>query len=348
MLGINRLVEFSYANARAKAMKSLLLSQAKMRELASVPNATDIAALLEETPYKNELVELASKYQGTELVERAISKNMERTLAKLFRISPPSGHRVLLSLMRSWEIHNLKVLLAGKSQGRGPEELSQYLVSVGCFTQSILDHLLKANSVEEIVHGIVGTEYCAVLSPLLKKYSVSKDVLPLLNALDQYSYESLATVARETTEPAVAALIKSYIDSKNISTKVRCLANGFSPAKTRELLVDGGNLRKETLDSLAKAPDLKLVNTMSSSFDLTQAIDEAEKQKSMIPIETSLEKQTARKGSKSIRLAPPSVSSLVSYLLLKETEVSNIRKIVRGKEYGLPREKIMGMTFGIE
>ena len=51
----------------------------------------------------------------------------------------------------------------------------------------------------------------------------------------------------------------------------------------------------------------------------------------------------ARRSLKALRTSIMSIGAIVGFLFLKEGEMSNIQKIVRGKALGLPAEKVSQM-----
>ncbi len=340
---------FAYSNARAKAMKSLLLPHGKVREMAvGVKTVDAIIGILEESGYKQELVELSSKYAGADLVERALTLNLARTLNKLLRISPKCGYRVLHALFKKWEVHNVKTILVSKSQRQDNEKTRAFLVSVGTLNDAKLDELLQSKSVEEVVEKLKATEYYSVLSPLMKTFAQDKNVLPLLNVLDEYYFAGVAKSAELAGDKSVSDIIKSEIDAKNVSSILRAKANNLSSEQSRKLVVKGGRIRARTLEKMIEAGDVKSAAQLVSDYDLSEAVKQFEETKSIVAFEIELEKQIVLFAIKKMRLASVSLAALAGYLYLKQSEVSNIRRIVRGKEFGLPQEKISRMVFGIE
>lgn len=339
---------FAYSNARAKAMKSLLLPQTKIREMVSVKTVDAVTGILEETGYKQELVELSAKYSGADLVERALTKNLASTLNKLLRISPHCGYIVLHALFKKWEVHNLKTILVGKSQGHGKEKIEAFLVSAGELNESKLEELLEAKTVEETIMLLKRTDYYPVLAPLMKKFLQDKNVLPLLNALDEYYYRGVAESAKLAGDKPVSEIINAETDAKNISNILRAKANNFTREETRRIVVRGGSIPAKTIEKMIEAPDVKSTVELVKKYDLSKALEQFEATKSITAFEIDLEKQIALFAAKKMRLASVSLAALVGYLYLKETEVANIRRIVRAKEFGLPQEKIAQMVFATE
>ena len=59
--------------------------------------------------------------------------------------------------------------------------------------------------------------------------------------------------------------------------------------------------------------------------------------------EVVFEHSIARRSLHALRRSQMSIGAIVGFLLLKEEEMNNIRKIVRGKALGLPMERIAEM-----
>jgi len=326
-------------------MKSLLLPAAKVREMVSVKTPGEVAELLQDTPYREDVVALSAAYSGAELVERALSRNMFRAADKLLRISPPQGREVLWRLLRRWDISDIKTLLVAKHAGEPAEALRGRLVGLG--PAGRLERLLRAKDVPSLVEELE-PDYAAELSPLLKEYAATRDILPLLNALDRYYFFNLSLSAQLTDEPAVAALINSEIDAKNISTILRAKSAGAPPEMIRGLLIPGGRLGKAAEEAAAQdAPSAVAILQRAAGADLSEALARHGAGRAAL-CEIALEKAVMRMVVKTMRLAVLSLAAILGFIYLKEMEVGNIRKIVRGKEYGLPREKVEEMIYVVE
>ena len=68
---------YSYACARVKAKKSLLLEKDNYPKLLMM-DLNEIGRFLGETQYKEEMTELASRYDGVNLIELGTSRNLAR------------------------------------------------------------------------------------------------------------------------------------------------------------------------------------------------------------------------------------------------------------------------------
>ena len=94
---------YAYANARVKGMKSNLLGSHVFRELMQVRTVDEVIALLEQTPYKKDLVEASRMRSGVQLVDVALSNNLARTIATMGRIMPKHASGLFSLLTADWE-----------------------------------------------------------------------------------------------------------------------------------------------------------------------------------------------------------------------------------------------------
>ena len=99
-------------------MKSKLLGESQVNELLSVKSIEEVTELLEESPYREDLVELSTKYGGVELVNKAVDQNFIRTMQKIARFLPHSNGSHLFNLiLEEWTMQNLKAIIASKATG---------------------------------------------------------------------------------------------------------------------------------------------------------------------------------------------------------------------------------------
>jgi vacuolar-type H+-ATPase subunit C/Vma6 len=114
-------------------------------------------------------------------------------------------------------------------------------------------------------------------------------------------------------------------------------------------MVRGGSLTKSQLEKIAIAKDAGDAASIAGQYILS---DKGEFQKAQVAyksdgqlshFEVAFEKYLAEKSLHALRRSTMSIGAIIGFLLLKEEEASNIRKIVRGKALGLPPERISEM-----
>lgn len=343
---LQRVYVYGYSNARTKAMKSLLIPESKIRELIAVPSIHEIIEILEGTAYRSELIELSTNYKEGDLVERALSKNLSKICSKLLEITPSVGKGVLSNILKRFEIHNLKSILVGKSLEYSKEEIERLIINIGQFDKEFLLKLLELSTLEEIVNSLANTEYKFLLN-FIQEYKETHDPLPLLNSIDMYYYQVLSESGWLTDEKGVWSLIDAEVNTKNIINLLRAKHNRLGKEETKKLIISGGSILPSIYKVLEKEKMEDVVKELKNTYDLSEAYEKYKKDGSLAHFEIELEKNVARNAVRTLRLSSLSLAAIMGYLVLKEIEIGNIRKIVRAKEFGLPAELIKEMVFAM-
>lgn len=339
---------YAYANARVKAMKSRLIPRSRIRELIDVNSASEVAAVLEQFEYRDELLELGLRHRGADLVEFALSRNLAKAGRKLLMIMPERDKPVLASLLRRWDIHNLKTIMAGKHLRKSADSIEPFLVAAGELSTALLARLLEQPDVASVITALAGTEYAKRLQPLADAYASGKGVLPLLNALDAQYYEMLSAEALGIRDPHAKALLKDEIDTKNVMSIMRAKANGVPADAAEKWLIAGGSLGTSMLRNLlAMGSVLEVAESVKARFNLEKELEHYKEDGSLAHFEAAMERGIAERGASALASSCLSICAVLGYLYLKEIEVGNIRKIVRAKEFALPKGSITGMVFAL-
>ena len=77
---------YAYANTRVRAMRGKLVEPDMYPKLLKMSEA-EIIRYLEDNEYKKEIDEMAPRYQGINLIEYALSRNMARHFRKILDFS---------------------------------------------------------------------------------------------------------------------------------------------------------------------------------------------------------------------------------------------------------------------
>ncbi len=116
-------------------------------------------------------------------------------------------------------------------------------------------------------------------------------------------------------------------------------------------MVEGGNFAHKQLEKMAGAKSVEEVAKIASSFFISEtgkgefasAQQKFNEDGQLSHFEVVFENSLARKSLHTLRKSMMSIGAIAGFLLLKEEEMGNIRKIVRGKGLHLPMEKIAEM-----
>lgn len=359
---------YGYSNARVRAMRKFLLSRRQADELLKLHSTAAVVEYLSRTPYKEDFANMPLKISEEGRVEMAITRNFARTAQKLLKITPEQSRGTMLAFLSRYDIQNVKTILLAKKLGKTKEETQGLLLPAGSLKQSELNEMMAAKSSDELYTAIRGSDFGAkfLSSVSIRKIPKSQikaalqygtsDTAKLdmfLTALDFYYYESASSLAGagDKDAEAIVKLLKSEIDAKNIVTIMRLKREKADRKVIMDSMLEGGSIYKAQLEKLAGAKDMgEVVNSVSNFFISETGADEfsrAEQQYKddgqISHFEVVFEKSLARRSLHTLRSSILSIGAIVGFFLLKEEEMNNIKKIVRGKALGVPQEKIAEM-----
>ena len=338
-----KITRFAYANARVKAMKARLLSKQVMEQFMKAESVMDILGMLDRTPYKQDLSEPALHYAGAELIEFALGRHMARQARKVLSIIPQDAVGTIAAILEKWDIYNLKTILLGKHLGHTQEKIASLLVPAGSLTPAELKRLNEQKDVEELTRFVGRTYYGKVLVPLLEDYKKTRNIQPMLNALEKEYFTRLPERMGRAgpDELSILSLVKSEIDVKNIMNVLRGKKEGAKEEQMKRFIIPGGNIAPRTINNLIKCRTIdEIVSKLRSKYNLEQALERYRMDRSLVHFEMAMERKLVEKWLKTLRISTISTGALVDYLYLLEREITNIRKIVRAKEFNLPLEKL--------
>ncbi len=330
-------VKYAYITGRVRAMKTKLVPGEMYARMMAM-DMSEIARYLEETQYKDEIDALSKDYSGVELIEHATFANMAKTFRKLSEVSIDEPSFLILEYLRRWDVWNIKTLLRGKFSKVSDTEIVKYLVPAGELSAEYLEELSKKETVQEIISAFDGTDYASALA----QYD-GNNLASVENALDKLYYFRMERAVGGTLSVGGGLLLKYVrreIDIRNLITLFRMNKAGIDAAVIQDNLIPGGKLYDE-LNRMAGQPFGEFLRGLegypfwSSISDVATADIDA-----ISRIEARLRAYLIRYAWALSNYHPLSILPVLGYMVSKETEVSNIRKIVRGKEAKLPAELI--------
>jgi len=336
-------MKYAYSNARVKAMKEALLPSGTFEQMVAANTIRDVIGILERTDYKVDFSEPALRYSGADLVDFALGKHLVRKARKILSFTPPEALPAVLSVLEKWDVYNLKTILLAKHLGYPNKEIAPLLVPAGVFTEPELNRILERVSVEDVVSFIGGTGYGVELKPLIDNYKRTKNAQPLLNAVERHFYVNLSRSIPPNIPDGmkILALVKMEVDNRNIVNILRGKCEGAKEQEIRQYMIGGGRLSASELDRLigCRSAD-EVVKAVCERYRLEGVAAVYKQTHSIVAVEIALERMVMEFGLKTLRTSVLSPGALIGYLYLKENEITNIRKILRGKEFGMSPEKI--------
>jgi len=359
---------YGYSNARVRAMRTLLLTHRQAEDLLKVKTSAAVCEYLSRTAYREDFSHMPAKITDEERVEIAVSRNFARTAQMLLRITPGQSKMTLRAFLSRYDVHNVKTILLAKKLGRSREDTLQLMLPAGSLSSAELDRTVSAKSADDLYEAIRATAFgvkflssasirhipkAQVKAVLQNPNSESARLDMLVSALDAYYYEvaSIAAASGGSGSETLASLVRSEADAKNAITIMRMKKGGAERRQIMAGLVGGGSFTHAQLERMAAAKDFREVASLASGFFMSEtgrsefaAAEKRYKEDGQIShFEVAFESSIARRSLRILRRSMMSVGAIAGFLFLKEEEMNNIRKIVRGKALGLPPEKVAEM-----
>ncbi|MBI2079421.1 V-type ATPase subunit [Candidatus Micrarchaeota archaeon] len=345
----SRALKYGYSNARVKAMKGLILKPSTLEEMVKVATIDAMIELLQRTNYKDDFTSLSISYKGSDLVELALTAHFAKIIRSTLKFIPKSDKLYLQALLKRVDLLNLKTLINAKRTGKQFKDIRPYLIPAGSLSEVELERIANSeNIVQELRRTALGHEIFELSTKLFTRQALesfkqavksSDTIFQIQTLLDLYLYSYL-NYALASSKPDILVfrkLFRNEIDIKNIVIIERLKGRGIDKSSINTYLIKGGRLPESTLQRLIDTDDLdKTVEIINSKLPikLLQA------PKTTVELEISLERALAAQKLRIFYRSTLSVGTILGFLLLKEEELNNIRKIAKGKEYGLSETKI--------
>lgn len=322
--------EYAYVNARVRARKKDLLGEGELKTLTEATDLKEVISVLLNTPYESEMTKLPEEPTVGE-VESALSNHLLNNY--LFIINSVKGdiRTLLIEILRKFEVDNLKAILRSKYAGTPSSKFAYFPVEK--IFKRMTSKLLEASSVDELI-DLLDSPYKEVLEDKFSEYKKMRNLLPFENALNKYMFDRIwfrMNRLAPSDRSSAQRLIGLFHDSINIMTILRCKVEGINPEEIENYLLPYGFRKKE----FVMADDVKsAVLAAGETYKgvLSGALDEFEKEKTLLPFELALRKHLLEESRNLLTVNPFQIGTLIGFLNLKENEVRNLRVIASSIE----------------
>ncbi|MCE5298065.1 MAG: V-type ATP synthase subunit C [Methanoregulaceae archaeon] len=339
-------VPYVYVCTRMRVRKSKLIPREDYLRLLNM-SIPEITRFIEETQYKREIDELASSFQGIDLIELALSWNLAKEYQSIQEISPGILKRFTRSYLRKWDIQNVLTIFRGKTQGMKPGKIREILVPAGEMDRVFLDRLVKEENPERILEALKGKSVYPVIAAGFATAITEESFAKIENELYKEFYANLLSEAMSGFKGGKQFLeyILLDIDMMNIRNMFRLRADRLLE-KAGTMMIPGGTFSIGDFEDLIVLEDEKdFIEALKSKLKLKSLLvllDELSSEKSLREIEIDLIKVQLAQMESLSKLNPFSIHPILTYLEKKKYEIFNLRAIARGKEVNLPTDRIRG------
>lgn len=315
-----------------------------------------ISSVLENSPYKPEIVEVCTKEHSSISLEASLQKNFIKTCEDLMALSPKGVHRLISAMLLKFESNCVKTLLRAKEAKLSIEEALNYVVPAGQLDEPICRKILeKSSDVADVVDYFSDFEYGELLENAFEVYLETKVFHVLEVALDRYVYCNLWNAAGKLwglDKKIAKTLIGLEVDTVNVKTVFRCKKMGLDQTQIQQYLIPVSSVlgKKElnkaitatdtqsTIKSVAKSAKRALARDHQYIFNELQETNIT----SLSTLETFLDRGLLETNLRMIKRhgAFFNIGLLLAFLNLKWFEIKNLRAIIRGSEAGIAPERV--------
>jgi len=332
-----------YVVARAKSRRQKLADRARLRQLIH-QSVDQLTVAVGDLGYRSEIDLYAGKFSGGDLVEVALTHNLEVELEEILGMANQAIRDVVEVYTSRFEYQNAKAVLRAVHNDVEIDEVAK----------SILPDLNEVNTpwlkmiehADDIASAVIQMRRKSFGSDLIK-LGEGATLADYENALDRHYFAHAihaATMQKGAQAMYLRRLIGMEIDHRNIINILEASTVGISNDQILSMLVPGGTLLpKRSFSAIGASGRDGLMDILRSnqSFDMNdfehQLASSAEA-RSLDPVITWMKEREYAMLKRMSYLHPVSALPIIYYVAMKVQEVNDLRLIVRGRMAGLSSE----------
>jgi V/A-type H+-transporting ATPase subunit C len=337
-------------------MKSHLLSQHELETLADNTSLSGLIAALTRTSYRKPIETALTRHSGLDCINEALRLDLTGTLGNIRSFYQDQAVDLAAIVLRTYDIHNLKTILRGRTKNIPPGDILPVLLPVGDLNYYTLADLTRASGPRGVI-DLLASMNLPIAQPLLRLRTErpGADVMDMELALDQWYFREASDYLKNTaqTDETLFATLKLDADIINLLTVLRFAhapterkmpGNRSGLLDAHHLFVGPGRLTFTTLSRAAFEPTVKAaVETLAGTpyaEPLRKGLQAYAQTNRVSSFEKHLTKFRLDWAKRLVARDPLGIGVLIGYLALKINEVSNIRWIANGINLGLKSNAI--------
>ena len=331
-----------YVAARAKARRQALMDKARLRQLIN-QSSDQLINTVAESGYQNEVNLYASRYTGGDLVEAALTHNLENELDNMLSHCRGKVRKIVEIYSSRYEYQNAKAVLRAVANDIESDKLSKdILPDLNEINTPWIKILESADDLRSAAQQMRRKSFGSALLNLPEEARLSH----YEDALDRHYFAtSLKSLSQNSNDARyLKKVLATEIDHRNILNVLEAAAFGIEGNDLLEELLPGGRLMpRRALASIANGGRSAMMDALrnNAKFDITgfeQALEQSEQDRSLDAVVTWLHAREHAQMQSMSYLYPVSALPIVYYIAMKVKEVTDLRMIVRGRLAGLPPE----------
>lgn len=333
-------------------MRGQLLDHQAYQQILTLPDISAMVGHLMESSYGLSLGSVGEAVTDVARVEEGLRRNFSATLTKLCAISGEECREEIRLLLGYWDVQNLITILRGKNALLPAGEVLPSLVPAGLYDEAALEELCRQPDLHAVANLLVTwmDPYGRPLFSALKEYREPRDLFLLETAISRLYYERAVRQLKEIRpaggeEDPLSVYLGLTVDRTNLMTALKVVEEQMILVDSHLYFLPGGRVYSEnTFAQLLTARTLQDALEIAARSFFEEAVrnlpDSSGRIARLSLVERRLDRVLLRRMRAMMRTNPLGMATVVSYLLDKVREITNLRMIVRGRLVSLPDEDL--------
>jgi len=317
------------------------MDRTRLRQLIQ-QSPDQLTVAVADNGYRNEIDLYAGHFTGSDLVEAALTHNLQAELAKILNLCNGKVRSIVEIYTGRFQYQNAKVVLRAVDNEVDVKKVSNAILPEESeinipWLKIIEESSTIRDAVEQMRRLSFGKDLMAI--------GEDEGLQAYEDALDRHYFKnSLAQL--KATSPDITILrnhLRAEIDHRNIINILEGHAFGLTGEEISQALISGGRLISKRNESQACTSRESLLDVLrlSNTFDLNgfqSVLTESDEKRTLDPVITWLRELEHAQMQRMSYLHPISALPVIHYVSAKVQEIEDLRFIVRGRMAGLSTE----------
>jgi V/A-type H+-transporting ATPase subunit C len=338
--------KYSLVNARIRSRLSSLLAPEAIVRCADARDLPEFYAALGGTLYERILAK-PEVALDTRVAERLFVEQEVQWHAELLKDLRDPERALIATLLEKYEMENLKAAIRIREGDRGKDDL-KYIIRKQLPHALPYQSIAEARTLDDVLAYLVATPYLLPVRSSLDDYKQRGTLFPVEIALELDFYRRIKAkvdALGRTDRPIARRLVGLEIDIKNIGWLIRLkFYYGIPTGDLIDFNIPGGyrltsdRMRHAfTADSIKDVLGLALERSFKPAAEIMKREEDIGK---LYLLEIILWNYLIHEAKKTFSGFPFTIGTVLSYMILKRTEIRNLITILNGKVLKLDRADI--------
>mgnify|MGYP000870988195 CR=1 FL=1 len=343
-------MKYGALSGKSRAMFGKLLNRDDYSMLIQKKSISEVVSYLKHnTHYRNVLADIDEIFVRRLELENALKKDIMSGYSKLLKFSDGQLKKFINIYYLKVEIESIKLILRKFESGNIDQKtLEDPLAFLTKHDNLNIAKLALSRDLEEFLSRLAGTCYYELLKPFLSD-NIENRLFNMEMTLDLYYLSSTSQTYIKLLNKSDAIIAKELMGIESDIFNIFWIYRGkYFYNVSNEIIKsytthNTNKLNKKTIDGLLEAADIEeyLLRLSKTPYGF---LFEGQDQRLL---EHKYLDYIFKLYRKYFRMQPFSVACIISYLRLKELELSNLISIIEGIWYGLSEGEIRKYVIGM-